>query len=195
MPTFLSDPAPVFYAVLFAFVGITGAIAARNQGRKSLLRFGAALAVLALLYGIDRLFESPREDANRKISEMVNAVDTRNPDAFVQNIADVVGYRGGSQPVLVKRDEIRHSHFWVMIRQLDVHVTKPAFSRDQVKQIDPDTIEVGFSVAGIAQERRFPVYIRATFKKQSDGQLRLTAIASYNHINRNELLQIPNFPK
>ena len=53
MPTFLSDPAPAFYLVLFGFVVVTGAIAARNQDRKSLLRFAAALAVLLIVFLID----------------------------------------------------------------------------------------------------------------------------------------------
>ena len=49
MPTFLSDPPPGLYLILIAIAVVTGAIAARNQDRRSLTRFGVAAGVLLLV--------------------------------------------------------------------------------------------------------------------------------------------------
>ena len=198
MPTFLTDPAPAFYLILLAFAVVTGAIAARYQDRPSLIRFGIALAILALIYGIDKSIESPREEAVRRVNEMAQAADAKSPDKFIEHLADTLEYRGGQQTVTVKKDEVRNSSFWAMLRQNDVHVAVWDFSRDDVKQIDANTIEIGFSAKGEVssqQQGMFPLYMKATFKKQPEGNWKLTAFASFRFEKHEEPLLIPNFPR
>src|SRR6266540_6329037 len=186
MPTFLTDPAPAFYLILLAFAVITGAIAARYQDRPSFIRFGIALAILLLAYGLDRGIESPREEAVRRVKVMAQAADAKNPDQFVEHLADTIEYRGGSQPVTVKKDDVKSGPFWAMLRQHNARVTVWGFSQDDVKQIDANSIEIGCSAKGEeggAGGTPFMLYMKATFKKQSDGQWKLTAFASFKFEN------------
>lgn len=195
MPTFLSDPAPAFYLILLGFAVVTGAIAARYQDRPSLIRFGIAIAVLLLAYLIDKSFESPREEAVRRVQAMAQAADAKNPDAFVEHLADSFEYRGGEKPTNAKKDEMRTAPFWDMLRQINARVTVWDFSRDDVKQVDANTIEIGFSGKGESDNRPMMLYMKATFRKQPDGQWKLTAIASFKFEKHDEALAIPNFPR
>lgn len=195
MPTFLSDPAPAFYLILIAFAVVIGAIAARHQDRPSLIRFAIALAVLLLVFAVDRGFESPREEALRRVKSMAQAADAKNPDQFVEHLAETVEFRGGDKPITVKKDEVRTAPFWEMLRQRNVRVVVWDFSQDDVKQVDAGTIEIGFSAKGEAEGTPFPVYMKTTFKKQPDGQWKLVAFASFKFENHNEPLTIPNFPR
>ena len=195
MPTFLTDPAPAFYLILLAFAVVTGSIAARYQDRSGAIHFGIALALLLLVFGFDRGIESPREEAVRRVQAMAHAADSKNPDAFVEHLADTIEYRGGDKPVTVKKDEVRTSPFWPMLRQFNIAVRVWDFSQDDVKQIDASTIEIGFSAKGEADGKPFLLYIKATFRKQPDGQWKLTAFASFKFENHNEPLTIPGFPR
>jgi hypothetical protein len=200
MPTFLSDPAPAFYMVLLAFALVTGMMALRNQDRSNGIRFGIAMGILLLVAVIDKAIESPREEAVRRVTLMAEAADAKNADQFVEHLADTIEYRGGSQPIGMKKDEVRTLPFWEMLRQHNVHVAVWNFSRDDVKQTDANTIEIGFNAKGEiakgeATNGLFPIYMRATFKKQPNGQWKLTAFASFDLINHDAPLVIPNFPR
>jgi len=196
MPTFLSDPVPAVYLILLAFTVISGAMAARNQDRRSLLRFAIAAAILLAIYGIDKAFESPREQAVRRVQAMAKAADEKNPDAFVAHLADTIEYRGSNQPTVLKKEEVRHSGFWPMLRQFDPRVVVWDFARDDVKQIDDNTIEIGFSAKGELRDGTpFPLYMRATFKKQPDGEWKLIAFSSFEFAKHNVPFAIPGMGK
>jgi hypothetical protein len=192
MPTFFTDPAPGFYLVLLAFTVVTGAMAARNQDRRSFVRFAIAAAILLAVYGVDKAFESPREQAVRRVQAMARAADEQNPDAFVAHIADTIEYRGSSQATVLKREDVRRSAFWPMLRRFDPRVVVWDFSRDDVKQIDDNTIEIGFSAKGELRDGTpFPLYMRAAFKKQPNGEWKLTAFASYEFAKHDVPFAIP----
>jgi hypothetical protein len=193
MPTVLTDPAPALYLILLAIVLVLGAILARYQDRRSLIRFGIALAVLLLLYLIDKTNESPREEAVRRIQAMAQAADQKQPDAFVEHVAETVEYRGSTEkPTRLTKAELRASPFWEMLRQWDVRVAVWDFSRDDVKAVDENTMEIGFSAKGEAQGKPIPLYMRATFRKQPDGAWKLAAFASYKFERHDEPFPIPN---
>ncbi len=196
MPTFLSDPVPALYLVLIAFVVATGAVAGRYQDRRSLIRFGVALAALLALYLIDKSVESPREEATRRVQAMAEAANARNRDAFVEHVADKVEFVGGAQPATRTKAEVRSAHFWDILQQFDVRVAVWDFSRENVKQTDPNTVEIGFMGKGETrgEGKQFPVYIRATFTRQADGQFRLTRFGTYHPTNHDEPLGVPGFP-
>jgi hypothetical protein len=195
MPTLLSDPPQTLYLILGGVVVVTAAIAARRQDRRSLAVFGVALTLLLLVWIIDRAVESPREEAVRRVNEMVHAADSHNPEAFVAHLADTVEYKGVDAPRTMTREQVRNSQFWSQLRTFGVHVAAWDFSRDDVKEIDANTVEIGFLAKGEAQGRQFPVYIRATFARQADGQFKLTRFATYEPMKRtNEAINIPNFP-
>lgn len=195
MPTFLSDPPQTLYLVLGAVLVVTAAVAARKQDRKSLIPAGVALGVLLLLLLLDRMVESPREEAVRRLEAMVHAADARNADAFIAHVADTLEYKGMGLATTVTREQVKTSGFWHILRSNNVHVAAWDFARDDTKQIDPNTVEVGFLAKGEADGKQFPVYIRATFKKQPTGEMKLSRFESYDAIKRqNEAISVPGFP-
>ena len=44
-----------------------------------------------------------------------------------------------------------------------------------MNEIDENTIEIGFLAKGEADGKQIPIYFRATFARQSDGQMKLVA--------------------
>ncbi len=194
MPTILSDPPFALYLVLAAALAITGAIAASRQDRRSGIAFGIAILVLLLVFAIDRFRASPREEAVQGAQALVAAAEAKDPSAFALLLADKVEYEGNPSRTLT-REEIRTGPFWSMLKQYGVtHVAAWDFSRDDVKQRDDNTVEIGFMAKGENAQGQFPVYIRATFSRQSDGKMKLTKFASFHPTNHAEPLAIPNFP-
>ncbi|AMV27063.1 hypothetical protein VT84_21860 [Gemmata sp. SH-PL17] len=195
MPSILSDPPPVLYLILAVALAVTGAIAAKRQDRKSAIPFGIAALLLLLVLLIDRLYDSPREEAVRRLTEMGAAANAKNPDTFVKQVADKVSVQTDTnQTKVATRDELKKSAFWGMLRQFQVAVTVSGFSRDDVKVIDDNTIELGFIAKAEAEGKTVPVYMRATFGKQSDGSFKLTALKAFEFIDRTKVFSIPNFP-
>ena len=199
MPPIISDPPPAVYLVLIACVVVTGAIAAQRQNRKSAIAFGIAVALLLAVFLIDRLFDSPREEAVKGAQAMSAAADAHNPDAFVSHFADTFVYHGEGAPQPATRSELKASPFWGLLRQLNIHVAVWNFSRDDVTMIDNDTVEIGFMAKG---ERRggtmseqAQLYIRATFKRQSDGKMRVTEFRTFDAVDHRKSFNLPGFPK
>jgi hypothetical protein len=195
MPTFLADPPQWIYYLLAAALVLTGAIAAQKQDRRAVIPFGIAFLLMMLVFLLDRFGESPREEAIRRTMTMGLAADAKNPDEFVKHVADKVEVQTGEgQTKTATREEMRKSHFWELLRQYKVQVTVDTFSREDVKEIDDNAVEIGFVAKGDTEGKRIPVYCRATFRKQSDGSYKLTAFKSYEYIDRTKVFPIPNFP-
>ena len=91
------------------------------------------------------------------------------------------------------RSEIKASPFWALLRQHNVRVTAWDFARSEVKEIDATAVEIGFMAKGEVDGKPIPFYLRATFKKQADGQMKLTAFRSFHPTNHAEPLPIPGF--
>ncbi|MBA4187511.1 MAG: hypothetical protein C0467_05775 [Planctomycetaceae bacterium] len=192
MPTFFSDPPQIVYLVLAALLLLSGAVWANRRDRTSLKVFVGIVAVLTILLLLDRLFESPREDAVNRLQLMVKAADAKNPDAFVEHLADTVEMQTGGQSKTEKREAIKASPFWGLLKQFDVRVVGWDFS--QLETTDANKVEIGFMAKGEAQGKPYPVYIRAMFTRQPDGKMKLTAFQSFNPVNRSEPIAIPYFP-
>jgi hypothetical protein len=184
VPTFLSDPPPAVYLVLVAAAVVTGAVAARRQDRKSLTLFGVAAGLLLVVFLIDRLVESPREGAVAAIKSMAQAVNDRNPDAFTAPVADTFEYVGGPGSRAVTRAQLKTSGLWGLLREHSITVNVKDFAREDVQEIDPNTVEIGFVGQGHSPTGMMPVYFRATFARQPDGRMRLTRLASFDIVSR-----------
>jgi hypothetical protein len=194
MPNFLSDPPQWIYLLLGVFLVVTGAIAAQRQDRKSALLFFVVFAIALTVFLLDRFFDSPREKAVKTAQAMASAADAKNANEFVTHVADTFVYHGEGPAKTVKRDELKNSSFWSMLRQYNVRVAVWDFTRDDVKEIDDNTVEIGFMAKGEAEGKPFPLFIRATFKLQSDGKMKLSEFRTLHPSNRKEVLAIPNFP-
>jgi hypothetical protein len=193
MPTFLSDPTQGTYLFLIACAVIAAAVAARRQDKRSAVAFAVSLTLLLAVYLIDRSTESLREEAVRRATAMGEAANARNPDAFVEHLADTFEYTGAAQPSKKTKGDVKANLFWNRLREHNVRVTTWDYSRAAAKEIDPSTVEIGFMAKGEVDGKPIPFYIRATFKKQSDGAMKLTALRSFHPTNHNEPATIPSF--
>ena len=196
MPTLLSDPPFAVYLAFVLAAIVCGAVWINRRTSKALLVFATSLLLLGGLFLLDRLFESPREEAKRRVEAMAKAADARDVDAFLANVADTFQYQGESEAHrTVTREELRRSGLWSVLRQYNVHVATWDFDRNDVVEIDPITVEIGFLGKGEADGKQAPMYFRARFTRQSDGTMKLTALSSYDALKRtNERKSIPNFP-
>jgi hypothetical protein len=196
MPTFLSDPPFILYAIL-VLAAIAGfGVWFNKRTRATLIVFGCILAALALVFLLDRLFESPREESVRRVKEMAKAIDERNTGAFLSHIADNFEYQGESEQLTpISREFLRKAGMWTLLKQYSVHVGVWDFTRDDVTVVDENTIEIGFLGKAEADGKQAPMYFQARFARQADGQMKLTRLASYDPMKRKkERKSIPNFP-
>jgi hypothetical protein len=196
MPTFISDPPFVVYALLIVAVIVSGSVWWSRRTRRWLIIFASILALLFIVILLDRLFESPREEANRRVLAMTRAADARDRDAFLSHVAESIQYRGESgQPITILRENLRNSAFWEMLKQYNVHVAAWDFDPSDVTEIDDNTVEIGFLAKGEADGKQAPLYFRAKFHRQPDGQMKLIELASFDPIKRvKEPKSIPLFP-
>jgi ribosomal protein L18E len=196
VPTFLSDPSQGFYLILAAIVLVAGVVWFNRRDRKCLLILVGAVAALAAVIVIDLLFESPREESVRRVLSMVQTAENRDQAAFLSHIAERFTYQGDERPeIAITRDQLRQASFWDLLRIHDVHVAAWDFSRADVVEVDDKTIEIGFLAKGETGGRQLPLYFRATFTRQSNGEMKLTKLESYDPIKRtNERKSIPGFP-
>lgn len=128
---------------------------------------------------------------------MARAADVKDSEAFASHVAEKIEYRGGSNPLALSRDQLRHMPIWSMLRQQNVHVATWDFSRADVVEIDANTIEIGFMAKGETPDgKMFPMYFRATFGKQADGSMKMTSFASFDPVKRtNERTDLSGFLK
>jgi hypothetical protein len=196
MPTFLSDPPFAVYVSLAVALIVSGMLWFSRRDRNSLIAFGCALSLFAAIALFDHFFESPREESVRRVKEMIEAANARNTEAFLNQVADPIQYQGeSSNPVPVTKEELRRSGFWGLLRQHNVQVAAWDFARNDVTLIDDNNIQIGFLASGKAEGKQIPMYFRAKFTRQPDGQMKLSGLASYDPLKRvNERKSIPNFP-
>lgn len=191
MPTFLSDPAPALYLILLVLVVIAGGIWVRFRDRGSLIRVGIAVAVLLLLFVIDTLVESPREEGIRKVNEMCAAATAPDPDKFVANVSDSFESFGAN------KEKVRKSGAWDLVRQYKARINATGFDRDGFKPVNDTEYDLEFLATAKAQDGGvLQRYVRARFVRDPDGKYRLKGVKFYDPLtgglNREE--PIPGFP-
>jgi hypothetical protein len=182
MPTALSDPSPTLYIVLAAIVVLLGSIAARRQKRSDVINFAIPALALLALFLIDRFFESPREQAVRKIQEMGKASRDKKYDDLFKHVSDSFKYKTMDKKGLMEKAKQYQGMFG--------GISEYALDRSQFKQIDDTTSEQAFRVKHNGEpELHFQVL--ATFKKDPDGEWRLTTFRLFDPINSNDEKDIP----
>jgi hypothetical protein len=179
MPTWLSDPSNGFYLVLFVLAVIAVMVWARNRTRGNLARAGVAVALLVAVFLIDRLVESPREEAVRKTQEMARAANEqfarpapqRNWDGIGAHISDQFDFHGA------KKEDLLNA-----IAQAPAHgdgegdVTE--FDRNRVEYQAGDRVMVPFVVRVFPRGSNFTApqarfHVEGVFARDPDGQYRL----------------------
>ncbi|MCS7020439.1 MAG: hypothetical protein NZ703_00020 [Gemmataceae bacterium] len=197
MPDYLSDPPASWYWVL-GLVAVVGGLTWFHRRQRLWLYVTLVVgALLLLLFAADRLWESPREQAVQRMKLIIAAVQQRQPDGCVQHVAEQIEYQGEhAQSVILTREQLRQAPFWQLLRHYDVRVTAWDFAREDVRRLDPDNVEIGFLAKGEAEGKQVPFYVRATFTRQPDQSWKLTRLASFDPLKRqNERRTIPGLSR
>jgi len=182
MPTALSDPSSTLYAILVVIVFVLAALWFRSRTRGNLIRLLIAASALLALFVIDRLFESPREEATRKLHEMAEASQQKNWNSMFQNVSDTFKYKdpGGTE---MDKESFRK---WAKLLE-----TMPEFkgvlvwdfNRADFRPIDNDNFKIGFR----AKLKDVPMrdsWIVATFHRDPDGEWRMSSFNRYNGVKQ-----------
>ena len=182
MPTALSDPSSTLYAILVIIVFVLAALWFRNRTRGNLVRLLIAVCALVGLFLIDHLFESPREEATRKIHEMAEASQTKNWNSMCQNVSDTFKYKdpGGTE---MDKESFRKWAATVGAMQEFKGILVWDFHRADFRPIDNDNFKIGFR----AKLKDVPMrdsWIVATFHRDPDGQWRMSAFNRYDGVKQ-----------
>jgi len=188
MPVFLADPSPGLLLLLGIAALIAFGVWFRWRGQKPLLVALGFLALLGLVLLLGSMYESPREEAVRRVNLMCEAATRANGDQFVEQIS--TSFNAGG----VKRDALRTSVAWKEVGRLSAKITASGFSQDDFQQVSDTTCVIGFMAKAEAAEGFVLRYTKGTFNKDSDGQWRLKDIAFFNAINTKQTEPIPEFP-
>jgi hypothetical protein len=189
VPTFLSDPSLSLYLVLAVAFVIALAVWYRKRDRKSLLA-ALAFGLLVLgLYLIDASFESPREQANRRVLAMAEAATARDPARFVEQLSDSFNYRGAT------KEQMRTAGIWTTLRNFNARVAVWGFGKGEYEEIGENEIEIGFYAKGEAAQGFRWYFMRARFIRDPDGQYRVKTVKFYlPEGNRTNEDAPPGFP-
>jgi hypothetical protein len=137
MPTFLSDPTLGVYLVLLLFALAGVGVWVRHRTRPTAIFAAVAVVLLLTLFGIDRAFESPREECVRKVRTMATAANDRNWPSVRTHIAEKFDYTAMTK-----------AKFLAFVTPLAVQhnatVNFKDFDRDYVEELPGDRVRIGF---------------------------------------------------
>ncbi len=188
MPTFLSDPSLSLYLVFAVAFIVAAAIWSRKRGRNSLLAaLGFGLLLLGL-YLVDVTFESPREQANRRVLAMADAATARDPERFVEQLSDSFNYRGAN------KQQMRTADIWNVLRNYNARVVVWDLSNADYTEHGDNEIEVGFYVKGEAAQGMKIYRMKARFVRDPDGQYRVKTVKFFSPEGGNQEDAPPGFP-
>jgi hypothetical protein len=189
MPVFISDPSPTTYVIIAIMVAALGGFYFRSRKTKDLFPLIGGAAVLLTLILIDRFVESPREEATRKMNEMSAASARKKWDEVFTNVSESFIYKSGSGMTQTDKKGLREK-----VRSVESMIDKGFvvwnMSRDDFKQMNDTTLEIGFS-AKVKDRDETTSYVKAIFTKDSDGQWRMSSFICYEPINTKERRILP----
>jgi hypothetical protein len=196
VPDFLSDPPGTALLALGVAAVVAGAVWFGRRTRRTLAVFLALAAAAVVLVFLDRLFDSPREQAVTAVQAMVRAANARDASAFAAQVADTFEYFGDTaQSRTVTREQIRTAGFWHLLGEHKVRIAAWDFAREDVTHPADGAVEVGFLAKAEAERAAPMLYFRARFARQPDGTFRLVALSSFDALGRENKRQgIPFFP-
>ena len=179
MPFWLSDPSISVYLICGVLLIIFGALWLREPSRKGLIRLVIAVIPLVVVLLCDMLFESPREEAVRRMKAMADATVSRNHTELASHVSESFQFKGlDKRAIIAKAKQAETMSEWQGANVWD-------FDRSEAKYVDAKTVQIGFLVAGIGYSTP-PFWCIATFKKDADGQFRLATFTFYNAMQKDK---------
>jgi hypothetical protein len=177
MPDWLSDPSSTTYLLLATVAAGVAFYWYRTQTRQSARIAAGVIGVVGAWLAAAWVLESPREEAVRRVGEMVAAANEFQPARISPHVSERFQYRGET------KKSFEAAHTWDLARQHAVRVAVWDFDRAYVERPDPDTLSIGFmlKVDGEAHGHPFQggFYVKAPFVRDPDGAWRLQSFTLY----------------
>ncbi len=189
MPIWLIDPETTTYLLLIVFLIVALGVWLRSRKRGAMMAMGIIALMVLALYLCDRLYESPREEAVRKVQLMVDAFNSNNWEQFQQHLSHGTLVRGVTVLVLKPTFQLGTS--------FNAKVAVWNFDRDSVKYLPgPEpAVEIAFDAKAEALNgQMIPKHVRATFVRDSDGQYRVQNFKTFNIVNKSSEEPLPGAP-
>ena len=188
MPTFVSDPTTTTYLLFAVLVAVAGVAWVRLRSRKATIALAVAVGLLGLLFLIDKLVESPREEAVRRVNAMCDAATAVQPDRFIEHLSTSFTLQGAD------REKVRRSGVWGLVSRERVRAAAWGFGHDETEYKSDTEVEIRFFAKAQTPNREgLARYVRATFVRE-DGAFKLKMMQFYHPINTREPEPIPGFP-
>ena len=186
LPTLFSDPSTTTYTL--ACVAVAAALFAwwRARSRNALVAVGVTLGLLVGLFALDRLFESPREQAVRAVRAMGDAANAGDWPGVGSHVSDSFRYGTRTKAEFLGRAASS-------ARAYNANVTFTAFDREQAVPQPGGGVRIGF----VAQLRSpqaanpFLTYVEATFAPDAAGRQAMTGLTFFEYIQRQTPLSLP----
>jgi len=175
MPRSLIDPPVTVFLFIGTLVIILGALWYREPTRRALVRFAVVAALVGGYWLFAAVFESPREEAVRRMQAMADASVARNLDELFKHVSKKFQYKGGLDAAGLRASAERAPAEWG-------GAAVSGFDRDEVVYVDDKTVKIGFFAT--AKGLGVVFWCVATFQKESDGAYRLVTFLLYNPIQK-----------
>jgi hypothetical protein len=184
MPTLLSDPPIAGLVTLGVLVLAAGGLWLRYRG-KALLGIAAGLLVLLIvwiIFGV--LFESPREEAVRRVKAMADAVTAKDWAKFGENVSESFAAKGRKKADLKAAfDEAG---------RYNAEATAWEFALTDPPRVSDTEVVIQFDAKGkLPTGEQLPRHFETTFGKDPDGKFRLKSYKAFDYVQKTKEVDFP----
>lgn len=175
MPLVLADPPPFLTITILLATLVTVFVWWRNRSRKSLVALAVAAIIAVAFFVISWRWESPREQAYRRVQGVIDAMNRYDTGAALAHVSDRFEYRGA------RKNDLRQAPLNAILRERRANIQAWGFSRDTT-EYDADRCTISFSVNVTGDlGSRIGFFVKATVARDADGEYRMIGFRVYEN--------------
>lgn len=184
MPLFISEPPIIALMTLGVMALVLGGLWLRYR-RKLLLAAAALLLVLlAVWVALGLIYESPREEAVRRVSDMAAAVTAKDWAKFGENVSESFEAKGRKKADLKKVFDQGVAY--------NLRATAWDFApTDPPRMTDTEVVIQFEGKAELPTGEPLLRHFEATFVKDPDGKFRLKTYKAFDYVQKNQPADVP----
>lgn len=176
MPTLLSDPPATVYVLLTLAALVGAGVFLARRDRAGLAALAAGVLLLGLVFLLDTLFRSGREHAVAHVQTAAAATRSKNYPRIISLLSEQFRFKGATKKTLADRFKaIDQQYGWTGAEVWD-------FDRADAVYTGDDAVRVGFMTK--AKDYQVMFYVRASFRREADGEWRLTGLEFFDPVRR-----------
>lgn len=176
VPNFFSDPSPLWHLIYILAAMIAVFMWYRRRDRKSQIALIATAIITGSLLFISYWFESPREQAIKRVNGVIHGMNQFNTGLAVEHVSDRFSYKGA------KKSSLSSAPLNQILRDHQARISAWDFAREDVSYSDNgNAVTIGFCVNVTGSLGSRPgFYVRATCVKDPDGLFRISGFTVHD---------------